>query len=55
MEFYARKLFELGGHSPELIQELCDAETVESFEWMKYFHKKAFLKYAGLESVGEMV
>ena len=48
MKAYADHLFDLGIHSAELAQRLCTAEDIKSFDWMKEFHKRAFLAWRSL-------
>jgi hypothetical protein len=45
MNAYARELNNLGLHSVTMIQNECTPDEVESFDWMKPFHKKRFYNY----------
>eukprot|EP00522_Entomoneis_paludosa_P006296 CAMPEP_0172448956 /NCGR_PEP_ID=MMETSP1065-20121228/7822_1 /TAXON_ID=265537 /ORGANISM="Amphiprora paludosa, Strain CCMP125" /LENGTH=664 /DNA_ID=CAMNT_0013200551 /DNA_START=187 /DNA_END=2181 /DNA_ORIENTATION=+ len=48
MEDYANEFVELGLHSVEMIKRHCTLADVDSFGWMKTFHKRAFVQNAGL-------
>ena len=50
MRRYARRFFDLGFHSVDLIREVCTPEDIESFEWMKPIHKRLFLARAKLKT-----
>jgi hypothetical protein len=39
MEAYAKKFYDLGLHSIEMIVSLCTKEDVARFDWMKRYHK----------------
>lgn len=49
MGLYASRFIELGLHSITMIQSRCTAEHVAGFDWMKEFHKEAFLENAHLK------
>jgi len=49
IQTYAQHFLELGLHSAEMIQQWCTKADVQTFYWMKKFHKRVFLQNAGLQ------
>jgi hypothetical protein len=53
MEVYAQEFFNEGLHSVQMIQDKCTPQDIESFQWMKRFHKRQLISHCKIKNKKE--